>query len=406
MNYQVRNIYDKIKNNRVFVSVPGSKSITARALLISAIADGESTLYGAQFSDDCRTFINCLTSLGIDCKIEGTTVRVRGYGGRLKVKKGKIDVGSAGTAARFLPAFLAFQEGEFTLSCSEQMKNRPIAPLINTLKELGARFEFLEKENSYPFKITGTRSPNTNITTNISESSQFLSALLISSACAKRPVRITALGEHGLGYVDMTTNIMWSFGLNVKTDGNNYTVSGKYFSKKYDIEPDVSAACYFYALNRILGTDVRVRGIMPRSMQSDMKFIELIKNFDGGKVNMGEFSDQALTLAAIAPYFKGTTEICGISHIRYQECDRINAIISNLSAMGVKCEELPDGVKIYPSAPKPAKINTFGDHRVAMSFALTGLRADGIVIENAEVCSKTFKEYFEVLDGVCEELTN
>ena len=406
MNYKVKNIYGKTNKNNVNINVLGSKSITARALLLAALADGESTLFGAQLSDDCRTFLNCLISLGIDCKVNGTTIKVHGCGGKLKVKSGKIDVGSAGTAARFLPAFLAFQEGEFTLNCSEQMKNRPVSPLIETLKSAGASFTFLEKENSYPFIIKGTRSPNTDLQVDISESSQFLSALLISSVCARRQVNITTVGGHGLGYVNMTLNMMWSFGVTVRENGNKYTVSGKYFPKKYDIEPDVSAACYFYALNKVLGTNVTVNGIMPHCMQSDVKFINLIKNFDGGVVDMSEFSDQALTLAAIAPYFNNPTEIRGISHIRAQECDRIKAMVCNLTAMGVKCEELEDGIKIYPSAPKPATINTFGDHRVAMSFAITGLRADGIVIENAEVCSKTFKEFFEVLDEVCEKLTN
>ena len=158
-------------------------------------------------------------------------------------------------------------------------------------------------------------------------------------------------------------------------------------------------------MNKILGTDISVGGITSDSLQGDIKFIEILKNFDGGKIDMREFSDQTLTLSAVAPYLNNPTEICGVEHIRKQECDRISAIVHNLIAMGVRCEERSDGVKIYPSNPKPAKINAFGDHRVAMSFALTGLRADGIEIENAEVCSKTFKEYFTVLDEVCGKLT-
>ena len=237
----------------------------------------------------------------------------------------------------------------------------------------------------------------------ISKSSQFLSALLISAACAKKPVKINPVGSHGLDYVNMTLDMMWSFGLTVK-EGDGYIVCGGYSAKKYDIEPDVSAACYFYAMNKILGAEISVNGVMPHSMQGDIKFIKLLENFDGGKVDMHEFSDQTLTLAAIAPYLGAPTEICGVAHIRGQECDRIAAIVKNLTAMGVKCEERADGVKIYPSQPKPAKIETFGDHRVAMAFALTGLRADGIEIENPEVCSKTFKNYFEVLDGLCAEL--
>ena len=404
MNFEVKNIYGKTKNSPVSVSVPGSKSITARALLLAALADGESTLYGAQLSDDCKTFLNCLKAFGIECAADGTTVKIKGCGGKLDCSSAEIDVGSAGTAARFLPAFLAFQRGKFTLNCSEQMKRRPVAPLIETLKTLGAEFTFSEKENSYPFKINGASNPAAELTVDISESSQFLSALLISAVCAGKRVNIKAVGGHGLDYVEMTLNMMWSFGVTVKEEGNTYSVEGRYSAKKYDIEPDVSAACYFYAMNKILGTKASVNGMLAHSMQGDKKFISLLKDFDGGKVDMRDFSDQALTLAAIAPYLSKPTEICGVAHIRRQECDRIHAMRVNLEKMRVGCEERADGIIIYPAEPQPAEIETFGDHRVAMSFALTGLRVDGIIIKNAEVCSKTFKEYFEVLEKLWNEL--
>ncbi len=405
MNYKVKNIYGRTGTEKIFVSVPGSKSITARALLISAIADGESVLKGVQYSDDCLTFLNCLKTLGINCTVDGTTVKIIGCGCRLKSKQAEINVGSAGTAARFLLAFLAFQDGEYILDCSEQMKNRPIAPLIKTLKSLGAKFKFFGRENAYPLQIYGTASPVCEAEVDINESSQFLSALLISSVCARRPFKIKIDGSHGFDYVNMTCKMMSDFGARAERAEDCFLVSGGYSANEYEIEPDVSAACYFYAMNKILGTDISVRGITSDSLQGDIKFIEILKNFDGGKINMREFSDQALTLAAVAPFLGRPTQIYGAEHIRKQECDRISAMVSNLTAMGVKCEERSDGVKIYPSNPKPAKINTFGDHRVAMSFALTGLRADGIEIENAEVCSKTFKEYFTVLDEVCGKLT-
>ena len=405
MNYEVKNIYKKTNGKTVRVSVPGSKSITARAMLISAISRGTSTLYNAQYSDDCATFLKCLENLGIGCIRQGNTLHIEGCGGKLSKKSAELNVGSAGTAARFLPAFLAFQDGEYFLDCSPQMKKRPIAPLIEALKSLGARFEFLNGENCYPFIIKGARNANTCIEVDISKSSQYLSALLISAVCAGRKMKICANGEHGADYIHMTENIMWSFGADVKECARTYEVEGEYSPKRYHIEPDVSGACYFYAMNKILGTDVCVDGLMPHSMQGDMKFIDLIKNFDGGKVDMSDFSDQALTLAAIAPYLDNPTEICNVRHIRGQECDRIKAIVKNLTAMGVECEEREDGVKIYPSQPHGAHVDTFGDHRVAMSFAVTGLRADGIIIDNAEVCSKTFGDFFEKLDFMTQVLT-
>lgn len=405
MNYTVKNIYGKTNAKSVSVSVPGSKSVTARAMLIAAIGRGTSTLCNAQFSDDCATFLNCLKALGINYIQNGNTLHIEGCNGKLNKKYAEINVGSAGTAARFLPAFLAFQDGEYKLDCSAQMKKRPVAPLIDALKALGARFEFLENENCYPFIIKGAKEINTHIEVDISKSSQYLSALLISAVCAGKKMKITANGTHGKEYVHMTENIMWSFGVTVEESGNTYETEGTYQPVRYHIEPDISAACYFYAINKILGTDIKVDGVMPRSMQGDIKFINLLKNFDGGTVDMSAFSDQALTLAAIAPYLRYPTDICNIKHIRGQECDRISAIVKNLTALGVRCEERDDGVKIYPSAPRPAHIDTFGDHRVAMSFAITGLRADGIIIDRAEVCSKTFSRYFDTLDYITEKLT-
>lgn len=405
MNYSVPCIYGKTGNGKISVAVPGSKSITARAFLLAALAQGESVLYGAQFSDDCAVFLNCLKNLGIGCRIDGDAVKIVGCGGVLNKKYAEIDVGSAGTAARFLPAFLAFQDGEYKITCSNQMKSRPVAPLIQTLKSLGARFTFTENENSFPFIIKGTKSPSDRVEVDVTQSSQFLSAMLISAVCARKPFKIKPVGAHGRGYVDMTLDMMWSFGVNAETVDGGYSVYGNYCAKKYDIEPDVSAACYFYAMNKILGTQITVDGVIGDSLQGDIKFINALSAFNGGKIDMHEFSDQTITLAAIAPYLDNPTDICGVAHIRKQECDRIFAIASNLTAMGVRCEETADGVIIYPSQPKPAKINTFGDHRVAMGFALTGLRADGILIENAEVCSKTFKNYFEVLELICRQIT-
>ncbi|MGN1061304.1 MAG: 3-phosphoshikimate 1-carboxyvinyltransferase [Candidatus Coproplasma sp.] len=405
MNYQVKNIYGKTNNNSVCVTVPGSKSITARALLISALAEGQSILYGVQFSDDCATFLEAVKSLGIKAEVDGTTVKIYGCGGKLPVTSGEIYVGSAGTAARFLTAVTALSEGEFHLTSSEQMRKRPQKDLICALQSAGAAFEFEGEEYCFPFKVKGTVKPKSEVSVDISKSSQFLSALLMAGVLAKKDFTIKTVGSHGMDYVNMTLDMMWSFGVTVQEDGGAYTVSGSYKAKRYEIEPDVSAACYLYAINRILGTNITVNGIMPHTMQGDYKFIELVKNFDGGKVDMSAFSDQTLTLAAIAPYFSRPTEICGVAHIRRQECDRIYAIVKNLTALGVKVEEKEDGVKIYPSQPHSAEIETFGDHRVAMAFAVTGLRCGGVVIKNAEVCSKTFKEFFTVLDQVTEQLT-
>lgn len=405
MDYKVQSIYRKIKNARAAVAVPGSKSITARALLIAALANGRSTLYGAAVSGDCAEFISGLRSLGINIAVDGTTVTVDGCGGVLPVRDGAVYVGSAGTAARFLTALAAFSDGEHVFDASNQMKRRPMAPLIDSLKDIGASFTFLGEENCFPFIVKGTSHPATKMTVNVEKSSQYLSALLICAVCARTPVEISVIGSHGMDYVNMTANMMWSFGVNVVHKGNKYTVFGGYENKRYDIEPDMSAACYFYAMNKILGTKISVLGVMSHTMQGDYKFIQLLNDFDGGEVDMSAFSDQALTLAAIAPYLSRPTTIKGVAHIRGQECDRIKAMVLNLLALGVRVEEHDDGVTIYPSKPVGCPLESYGDHRVAMAFAVTGLRCGGITIKNAEVCGKTFVNYFDVLDKLIAQLT-
>ena len=405
MDYQVQSIYGKIKNPKQTVAVPGSKSVTARALLIAALASGRSTLCGAATSGDCAEFIGGLRSLGIPVKVAGNEVEIDGCGGTLPVKQAKVYVGSAGTAARFLTALAAFSDGEYTFDSSDQMKRRPIAPLINSLKDIGATFTFLGEQNCFPFVVKGAKNPATEVRVNIDKSSQFLSALLICAVCARKPVKIIVEGSHGMDYVKMTLDMMWSFGVDVSQSGVEYTVFGGYEPRRYDVEPDISAACYFYAMNAVLGTNIAVRGVMPHTMQGDYKLIQLLKTFDGGAVDMSSFSDQALTLAAIAPYLSRPTTITGIAHIRGQECDRINAICTNLSALGVKVEERENGVKIYPSEPRGCALSSFGDHRVAMAFAVTGLRCGGVTIKNAEVCQKTFAGYFDVLDDLIKNLT-
>lgn len=403
MDYAVPCIRGRIKNRAAEVSVPGSKSLTARALFISALAEGTSVLHGAGLSDDGLTFINCLQSLGIAVSVSGTDVTVEGCGGKLPVSSGEVYVGSAGTAARFITALVAFSGGTFTVRASEQMTRRPVGPLLSALADAGARFDFFGEQGCFPFVVHGTASPKRCISVDIGSSSQYLSALLMVGVC--RGTEVSVSGSHGMKYVDMTVKMMRDFGAEV-TCGDSFVAGGGYRAREYAIEPDISAACYFYAVNRVLGTDIRVRGVQNATLQGDMRFIELMRGgFDGGRADMSAFSDQALTMAAIAPYFSKPTHICGISHIRGQECDRINAIKVNLDALGVPCTVTEDGVTISPAAPRPARIRTFGDHRVAMSFAVTGLRCEGVVIEHAEVCSKTFPDYFGVLGGLVAELT-
>ena len=412
--------------------VPGSKSITNRALLTAALACGRVQLSGVLFSDDSRYFLSSLQSLGYDVRIDerACIVEVEGCGGRIPKPAGEIYVGSAGTAARFLTAMLGVSKGTYTIQASEQMKKRPMKPLFEALTAIGTEITFLEKEGYLPVRMTGAgellsqKREMTELSLDISESTQFLSALLLISPMFQNGLRIHITSEKKDGsYIRITRKMMEEFGVSVMFDGNDYEVAANavYSRSKYQIEPDMSAACYFYGAAAVTGGYAQVKNIHKSCMQGDIRFLEVLEEMgcsvtdepggisvtgpaggalEGITVDMNDFSDQTLTLAAIAPYAKAEVHIYHVAHIRGQECDRIRAIVENLKRAGIVCEEFEDGVKIYPGKPQPCRIKTYEDHRVAMAFSLLGLRADGILIENPSCCKKTFERYFEVLDGL------
>lgn len=414
------------------VEVPGSKSMTNRALLMAALADGVTTLKGVLFSDDSRNFLGSLQSLGFEVDIDedAKVVAVTGLNGRIPVSEGEIYVGSAGTAARFLTAMLAMAEGTFVVNASEQMKKRPMKPLFDVLVNMGAEITFLETEGFLPVRIKGIgcRLPAQemcHVKLDISKSTQFLSALMLISPMVKQGlhIEITSARKDG-SYIRITRKMMAQLGAEVDFDGTGYTMNAgtAYTSGCYQIEPDVSAACYFYAAAALTGGRAVVKNVTWDCMQGDLKFIELlgqmgcsvhetpdgieVRGAAGGKLNgitvdMKDFSDQTMTLAAIAPYADGDVRIENIGHIRLQESDRIHAVATELTRMGIRCEEEEDAITIHHGTPKPAVIQTYEDHRMAMAFALTGLRTEGIEIANPMCCGKTFEMYFEVLDGLC-----
>ncbi len=424
-------IYGKTAGGKTtYVSVPGSKSITNRALLLSAMAKGESVLRGAFMGGDFFDLVNALDSLGIKTEIdkEEKTVMIKGCGGHIEPVKETIYVGSAGTAARFLTALLGNIPGTWKMDASEQMRKRPMAPLLDSLMQMGCTVEYEAEEGRFPFTLHVPEKRKSEVTVDIDASSQFLSALMIAGI-AGDGLTIHIKGSHGMNYVKMTENMMREFGAQTEFDTGTYIICPMdgYNALDYNVEPDISAACYFYAAAAILGERVCVNGVRSSSSQGDIRFLDVLckmgcmheetdegiiiegpkyGKLSGIEVDMHAFSDQALTLAAIAPFAAGPTVIKNVAHIRGQECDRIEAIRHNLNSMGIECEVDGGNIKIFPHHVQPAMIKTYGDHRVAMSFSVTGLRAEGIQIDDAECTRKTFGEFFEVLEGFCESLKN
>lgn len=412
--------------------VPGSKSLTNRALLIAALASGTTHLTNALFSDDSKYFAGALQTLGFEIRLDETNheMTVTGLGGNIPAKKADLFIGNAGTAARFLSAFLTLGNGEYILDGDARMRERPIGDLVEALRQLGCNISQIDDRPLTidhglicpPVKILASGLPGgkARIAGNIS--SQFLSALLMVTPYAKSPVEIELTTElSSKPYVDMTISIMKDFGVEIERNAySQFTIYPNSYlqGSNYQIESDASAASYFFAAPAICGGTVRVENISRNSKQGDIAFLDVLQqmgcaiaegnNFikvtgvsslQGIDVDMRDIPDTAQTLAVVAPFASSPTRIRGIASARRKETDRVHATCKELARLGVQVEEHEDGMTIHPCKTfKPSNFQTYNDHRMAMAFSLIGLRMDGITIENPSCVSKTFPNFFEVLD--------
>ena len=409
------------------VRVPGSKSLTNRALLIASLANGTTHLTNTLFSDDSRYFAKALQTLGFDVQLDEVnfSMTVTGLGGKIPAKKAELFIGNAGTAARFLSAFLTLGHGEYILDGEPRMRERPIGDLVEALSQLDAQVKPVIS-NQYPVCppirviANGLQGGKTKIAGDIS--SQFLSALLMVAPYAQSSIEIELTTElNSKPYVDMTLSIMKDFGVEIERDGyRSFTVSPNLYSliSNYPIESDASAASYFFAAPAICGGTVKVENISRKSVQGDVAFVDVLKqmgctveendnsilvtrgsSLHGVDVDMRDIPDTAQTLAAVAPFASSPTRIRGIASARVKETDRVHATCVELDRLGVRVEEHEDGMTIHPvEKMRSASIQTYNDHRMAMAFSLIGLRFDGVTIENPSCVSKTFPNFFDVLE--------
>ncbi len=420
--YQVKTLEGQKK---IEVDVPGSKSITNRALLMAALSEGRTVLKNVLFSDDSRYFLQALQDLGFQTEVNELekTVTVVGTGGKIPLNHVTVYTGSAGTASRFLTAMLGLSGGSYTVDASEQMKKRPMKPLFQALEQLGVQFEYLEREYFLPVKILGKKEGKQKAILDIETTSQPLSALLMTGLMLPE-LEICVTGKKKTGsYVEITRRMMSAFGCTTDFDGISYFIKkgSRYQREEYQIEPDVSAACYFYGIAALNGGSAIVRNVHTDTLQGDIQFIKVLEKMGcsieeisqgirvsapksgvlhGLTVDMNHFSDQALTLAALAVFADTPVKITNIEHIRFQECDRIRAISENMKRLGIRCEEGSGELTIYPGETKTAEIETYEDHRVAMAFTLVGLGRKGVTILNPMCCRKTFENYYEIIESL------
>lgn len=404
------------------VTVPGSKSDTNRALIVAALADGPSQLRGALFSDDTRYMVSALRTLGFAVITDepACTIRIDGLHGRIPVSSANLFVGNAGTAMRFLTAFVALGQGQYRLDGTQRMRERPIQPLLDGLNQLGVRATTQYGNDRPPVIIEANGLQGGRVRMVGSQSSQYFSALLLVGPCTRDGMEIDVEDELvSRPFIDLTAAVMRRFGAAMHNEAyRRLIVPGgqRYRAREYDVEPDATSASYFFAAAAVTGGRVRVEGLGRDSAQGDLRFIDVLERMGcrvirddrsidvigpsrlrGIDIDMSEISDTALTLAAIAPFADGPVTIRGLAHTRLQETDRIAASVAELRRLGVRVDEFPDRMTIYPSLPHSGDVETYDDHRMAMSFALIGLRVPGIRILNPACVSKTFPDYFERL---------
>lgn len=418
------------------VVLPGSKSITNRALILAALSKDRVIIQNALVSEDTLLMVDALKKLGffVNVDAESSTITVKGEGGIIPNASGVLNVGNAGTVARFLTAMLCLHpQGSYYLDGSLAMRKRPMKELLEALKSLKAvTVTYHHEEGHFPFTIQTQGLFGGELSIDSSKSSQFLSALFLIAPLSVNPLRIRLPKEIvSRPFIQMTLKMMKEFGCSPDCFQDVYSFlkqSPYNFSlQNYLVEPDFTAASYFFALTLIIGGRLKFPGLPPlSSLQGDIKFAEILETF-GLKIkksslawdlrffgsffednkqtfNFKEISDTFLTLAAIAPLFKKTTHIYGIAHTRLQETDRMVAVAYELRKLNQEVVESQDAIIINPKPLKSASIDTYEDHRMAMSFAILGsynLLGDGtpwISIKNPNCCSKTFPHFFDLLD--------
>ena len=411
--------------------VPGSKSITNRALLLAVLADGITRLHNALFSDDSLYLVSALQNLGFNIEInpKQAAMTVNGLGGRIPARQADLYIGNAGTTARFLTAFLTLGQGDYVLDGEARMRERPIGDLVKALLQLGAQVSVTQNGNLLcpPVSIHAGGLPGGRAAIAGDISSQFLSALLMVAPYAQENVELEITTNlNSKPYVDMTLGLMSAFGVEIESgDYRRFLITPSQYipCESYWVEPDASAAATFFAAPAMCGGSVSVEGLRRDSIQGDIHFLDVLEQMGcmvredghsttvsapadgqalkGVDVELSTMPDTAQTLAVLAPFADSPTRIRGIASARYKECDRIAATTAELRRLGVRVDEHEDGLTIYPAASiQPAEVKTYNDHRMAMAFSLIGLRVAGIQIENPGCVSKTFPEFFQVLESL------
>jgi 3-phosphoshikimate 1-carboxyvinyltransferase len=404
------------------ICIPGSKSFTNRALLISSLAEGKSILINPLFSEDTLLMINALKELGIKIETdENKNLIVNGVGGNFTDPNKNLFIGNAGTAMRFLTAMLTLCPFKSVITGDIRMQERPIRILVKALRDLGAKIETVKKNGFPPVKIKGNILPGGEINMSGKISSQYISALLMVAPYAQKDITINIEDELvSKPYIDMTIQIMKDFGVSVENISyKTFKVAcGQgYKNTEYLIEGDTSSASYFYALSALHNVEIAIKNINSETTQADIRFLNVLEKMKDeknpgilkplGEINLNDMPDSAMTVAVMCCFAKGKSKLTNISNLKLKETNRIHALVTELTKIGVNCKELEDGIEINGDPEKlhgDALIETYNDHRIAMCMSLFATKLPNIQILNPDCTNKTYPRFFEDLQSLGIEI--
>ena len=410
------------KINNCEVTVPGSKSYTHRILIAAALSDGICTIHNGLKSEDTLLTLDALRKMGITIDVTDDRFIVHGEKGTFKPGMDSIYLGNSGTSMRLLTAVAALGKGGYTLTGTQRMGERPIQDLLDGLTQIGVKARSVNGNGCPPVEINGSNIAGGSLDLKCGVSSQFLSALLLIAPCIKKGIQINITqGPVSRPYVDMTVDVMEEFGVEVhRDDYHRFKVPGgqTYRAGSYTVEPDCSQAGYFWAAAAISGTKIKVKGTTRKTRQGDVGFTELLQKMgcnilyetdgiavSGGPLSaitadMADMPDMVPTLAVVASFAKGTTVIENVAHLKAKESDRLGSVVQELSKTGIQASCSDTGMMITGGTPHGSEIDTYGDHRMAMSFSLVGLKVPGIIIKDEMCVEKSFPNFWDVFQGL------
>ncbi len=411
----------EIKKNSL-VNIPGSKSISHRVVICAALSHGKSQIQNLLASEDLSYTVLALNQMGARIQENQKGVfEVKGFGGKPQLFLEPIYLGNSGTSMRLLAGIAALGDSQYILTGDKRMQQRPMGDLLHALEMVGISAESEHGNNTPPIRIKGGSRKGGKVSLDCSQSSQYLSSLLMMGAFLKKGLVISLPSPAvSAPYIDLTMDIMKKFNVHAERISNlEYHVPGcqQYTPGNFTVEPDISNASYFWAAGAITQKMVRVANITRGSLQGDLRFLDILKQMgcliefnaagagvQGGKLkaieaDMSDIPDVVPTLAVIAAFAQGKTVITNIAHLREKECDRIDAVVSQLNKMGIKAEQGETWLSVEGGWPTGAFIETFNDHRIAMAFAVAGLIVPGVTIENPGCVAKSFPTFWEVFDN-------